>query len=279
MKQYGKDFSVLTRAKGVWKDLLNPKKYPPGFKVFTCSWSDFFHEGADQWRDEAWDTMRRRPDLTWQILTKRVDRIEDHLPHDWPWPNAWLGFTAENQARFDERSIYAERIPAALWFVSSEPLLGRIDMTERLGIRWNREARQFERLKDSCIGWVIAGGETGPKARPTNPFWVQSLKLQAVVAGVPFHFKSWGEWVTEYQAPEDIILPGTSRLPWAEKDKDGEYTRGDQTAVYKVGREKSGRLLDGVLWDQMPATPQGGDAECSPPGSTAPAPAAGPGSS
>jgi protein gp37 len=113
--------------------------------VFTCSWSDWFHEDADPWRDEAWEVIRAAPDLTFQILTKRPERIADHLPADWGdgYPNVWLGVTIENR-RFVDRADVLREVPAAVRFISAEPLLGPLVATA------------------SSPEWVWADGYTAP---------------------------------------------------------------------------------------------------------------------
>ena len=96
------------------------------------------------------------------------------------------------------------------------------------------------------IDWVICGGETGPGARPMHPEWARSLRDQCQAAGVPFFFKGWGEWVTENQSPEDIVLPGHSTIPHGWKGRKYE------DSVYRVGKSRSGRLLDGREWNEFP---------------------------
>jgi hypothetical protein len=100
-------------------------------RVFTCSWSDFFDEHADGWRDAAWDVIRRCPEYDWQILTKRVQRIARCLPADWGdgWRHAWLGVSIESR-RFVHRADALRDTPAAVRFISAEPLLGALDGLE-----------------------------------------------------------------------------------------------------------------------------------------------------
>lgn len=263
MTRYGKDFGTLTKAKGIWTDILNPVKYRPGSKVFTCSWSDFFHPGADQWRDEAWEAIRKRPDLIWQILTKRPERILDHLPADWGngWPNVWLGVTAENQQRADERIHLLLAVPAAVHFVSCEPLLGPINLIEiKLPERYNvgevhpacinalttMDDDHFYN-RHAALDWVITGGESGPNARPSHPDWFRSLRDQCQAAGVPYHFKAWGEWAPCYGEPE--LSP---RFRGVKYDFTDEMT--SIAWLERVGVQHSGRLLDGKVWDEMPDT-------------------------
>jgi protein gp37 len=114
------------------KTLNDPLKWDRGF-VFTCSYSDFFIDEADDWRDEAWDIIRRTPNLIYQILTKRIERVKECLPVDWPLPNVWLGVSAENQAMADKRIPILLQIPAAVRFVSVEPMLEKIDLLKSVG--------------------------------------------------------------------------------------------------------------------------------------------------
>ncbi|NLL18809.1 MAG: DUF5131 family protein, partial [Clostridia bacterium] len=155
----------------------------------------------------------------------------------------WFGVTAENQARADERIPILMQIPAAVRFVSVEPMLGPVDLlsNDYLGGCINCEVcldnpkTCINRAQDRKIDWVICGGETGPGARPMHPDWVRSLRDQCKEAGVPFFFKSWGDWYPDgkglYHAPSAIF--------------------GD-TVVHKLGKKAAGRLLDGQEWNQYP---------------------------
>jgi protein gp37 len=172
-ERYGQDPRVVARSKTTFN---YPLKIREPKKVFTCSWSDFFIEEADAWRDEAWEIVRRTPHLTYQILTKRADRIAEQVP--WgdgePWAHVWLGVSVEN-ARHTPRIGDLVRVPAALRFLSVEPLLGPISNLPLAG-----------------IGWVILGGESGPRHRPMEAEWVREIRDQCVQAGVPLFFKQWG---------------------------------------------------------------------------------------
>ena len=147
-------------------------------KVFTCSWSDWFHSGADEWRPEAWRIIRRSPHLTFQILTKRPDRIREHLPIDWGdgWPNVWLGVSVESQAFMRRAALLAE-IPAAVRFVSAEPLLGPLTFSTNVIRR---------------LHWIIGGGESGPNARPACPDWFNSLAAVCQNNGIAYWHKQNG---------------------------------------------------------------------------------------
>jgi protein gp37 len=178
----------------------------PGDKIFTCSWSDFFIEEADEWRDWAWGIIRSRPDLHWQILTKRVDRIEQCLPDDWGdgWDNVWLGFSAENQVTFNERIAWFVNIPAKIRFVSAEPLLGEIWTFPWLNLTVeNRSGKP-----GSAIDWVIIGGESGNETgkyryRPCEVQWINSLVDQCKAWGVPVFVKQLGTYLAKGHVLKD----------------------------------------------------------------------------
>ncbi len=145
-------------------------------RCFTCSMSDFFHDGADAWRAEAWEIIRTCTNLDWLILTKRPALVRERLPADWGagWPHVWLGVScgcAEALPFLDE----LRNIPAALKFVSAEPLLERMDFRPYLG--W--------------LGWVITGCERAAngKRQVMDIDWVRDIDRQCKEAGVPHFFK------------------------------------------------------------------------------------------
>jgi protein gp37 len=152
--------------------------------VFCASLADVFdHEVPSQWKEDLWKLIEATPHLTWQLLTKRPEWF-------WLWPvddlrqsNVWIGTTVEDQQRADERIPHLLKIPARLHFVSCEPLVGPVDLN--LGS-----------IPRSAIDWIIAGGESGPKARPMDGAWATSLRDQAKTFGVPFMFKQWGGSIT-----------------------------------------------------------------------------------
>lgn len=177
MTRYGLPFGKVARAKGFDK----PLSWKEPALVFVNSWSDFFHEAADEWRDEAWDIIRRTPHLTYQILTKRPKRISQCLPDDWRWdgwPNVWLGVSIEEDG-YIWRVRELLNIPAIIHFVSAEPLLGEVSF-------------RHEENEIDGVEWVIVGGESGPGARPMNLDWARSLRDECVEAGVAYFFKQVG---------------------------------------------------------------------------------------
>lgn len=165
--RYGQDPSRVVRsAPGTF---YLPRKLAPGTLVFVCSWSDFFHRDADEYRDEEWAVMRERPDLIFIIVTKRHGRIARCLPSDWGdgWPNVWLLVSAENQEWADRRVAELLTVPAAVRGVSAEPLLGPI----HLPYQWLAR-----------LDWIIYGGESHGLigARATHLEWFDSLVSSAL---------------------------------------------------------------------------------------------------
>lgn len=146
-------------------------------RVFVNSLSDFGDNHRSilpEWRSEFWQIVRECPDLIFLILTKRPQNIPGYLPSDWMWgyPNVWIGTTAENQTEYDRRKMHLEAIPAALRFLSMEPLLSEVQMGDL-----------------SKIGWVIAGGESGQGYREAPDNAARMIRDQCATAGVPFLWK------------------------------------------------------------------------------------------
>lgn len=291
--------------------------------VFVCAHGDLFHEDVpDGWIAYVWSIMMQCPQHTFQVLTKRADRMRawvakwndltgDDDPMDfknargpgavrrahpsgrgqlfadyldvmlklaggkipdgaaWPtfdwmqgwkyWPsvapNIWLGVSAEDQRRADARIPDLLATPAAVRFVSVEPLLGPMDLTRirtpdgnqisalrhverpvvtsvQLHGRAVDPSRATVEFGRPSLSWVIVGGESGPSARPMHPDWARSIRDQCTAAGVAFFFKQWGEW-----APDAL-------------DCD------DDPHLVKIGKSRSGRMLDGREWSEMPGSRQ-----------------------
>lgn len=285
LPRYGKMPALVTRSKTTFSAPLKwAKRAQPGERVFACSWSDWFIPQADAWRDDAWDIIRRTPNLTYLILTKRPELAPVRLPADWGqgWPHVWIGASMEDQATAKLRMKHLLAIPAQHRFVSCEPLLGPVDLVAATPAEdWAYEAvdaleafeAEPEELIDECeaecdwvncgddlvinpewrdwangrtraaqwrvlldgIHWVIAGGESGPNARPCHPDWVRGLRDQCHPE-IPFFFKQWGEHL-----PREFEL---GLVPMV------DYT--------KVGRRQAGHMLDGKEWRQMPGEFQPG---------------------
>lgn len=175
-----------------------PATWRTGRMIFVNSMSDLFHDAVPfEFVQRVFETMAATPQHTYQILTKRAERLEELAPElDWP-HNVWMGVSVEN-ADYLHRIDHLRRTEAAIKFLSLEPLLGPL-----------------ENMNLNGIDWVIAGGESGPGARPMDPSWVRSIRDQCQTAEVAFHFKQWGG----------------------------------------VNKKKTGRMLDGQTWDEFPNEP------------------------
>jgi protein gp37 len=211
-------------------------------RVFVDSMSDLFHAEVDKlYIEQVFDVMWRARQHTFQVLTKRAERMErvvkdlvglfdddlERFEYNPP-PNVWLGVSVESAA-------YYSRIHHLL---SCEPLLGPLPHLPLEG-----------------IGWVIVGGESGPGARPMHPEWARSIRDQCGAAGVPFFFKQWGEWAETERGvhPGDICLSENGREDRCEADYICFANESDGTLMRRVGKHVAGRLLDGRPWDEMPA--------------------------
>ncbi len=158
--------------------------------------SDFFHPAADQWRAEAWKVIKECNQLDWLVLTKRPELISDRLPADWGkgYSNVWLGVTVENQD-YVQRIDLLRKIPAAVKFVSAEPLLGPLEFGHRL----------------SNIDWVITGCEKAAKAkrRIMQMDWVRSIRDQCDAAGTALFHKQY------YSGTQIVfVIDGEVRQSW-----------------------------------------------------------------
>jgi protein gp37 len=160
----------------VHNDLLTlPLKWKQPRKVFVNSMSDLFHDSVpDDFIKRAFDTMVKCHWHSFQVLTKRAERLEK-LSRELPWPdNVWQGVSIE-LAEYGWRVRHLQKVPAVIRFLSIEPLLGSIPNLPLEG-----------------IDWVIVGGESGPYYRKINPSWVREIREQCIAAKIPFFFKQWG---------------------------------------------------------------------------------------
>lgn len=244
------------------------------YRVFCASLADVFEDHID-WVQPRLDLLRmieQTPHLDWLLLTKRPENVVQLIeqaqeeagafPHARGWlarfSNVWIGTSVENQEAADKRIPHLLQIPAAVRFLSCEPLLGPADLTEYLPeecldcddyMRLHREEGAMIH-DDPQIHWVIAGGESGPHARPMHPEWARSLRDQCQAAGVPFLFKQWGEWLPIGQDINHIIGMGQNQGKY--RSSDAWRHLSDHNDAAKVGKHNAGRLLDGVEWNQFP---------------------------
>lgn len=340
-----------------WLD--QPLRWTKPRMIFVCAHGDLFAEGVDQvWIDHVFAVMALAPQHTFQVLTKRPERMREYmlgmssrrgfiagygalvrggnLPDHYetayealakPLPNVWLGVSVEDQKRADERIPILLDTPAAVRWISAEPLLGPVDISRwvataevackvcnrpfwlhnadpcehKEGDGWtlacphcgncrckpgwteadaraismepptdwiDRVVGRFAKVHPtipiaSMIDWVVAGGESGPGARPMNPDWARSLRDQCAAAGVPFLFKQWGEWAPQVGAvdgwtiPDDPEISRRDHRDW-EDDRWGDPYRPmwcddlDDDTVSRVGKRYAGRLLDGIEHNGFP---------------------------
>jgi protein gp37 len=275
-------FATRTAAGGRWtgkveivEDRLTlPMRWRKPALIFASSTSDIFHEKlSDHDIDRLFAVMALTPRHTYQILTKRPARMREYLTakhgyqcaawkvrvcavidemiewrtptsiaartsisSDKPLPNVWLGVSVEDQQRADERREDLRNTPAAVRFVSYEPALGPVDWTG-----W------------ASVDWIISGGESGPRARPSHPDWHRATRDFCAANDIAYLFKQWGEY-----GPHN----GEGGVAGAWLDPNGHYYGGptswppaaDERRAYMIrwGKKAAGRLLDGVRHDGFP---------------------------
>lgn len=257
-----------------WVD--QPLRWKRPRRIFVCAHGDLFAENVpDEWIDRAFAVMALAPQHTFQVLTKRAARMRKYMSgfecdgarrlnvayaagrlmedgdnaHDevanasWPLPNVWLGVSAEDQKRADERVPELLATQAAIRFVSAEPLIGPISFRWAKWDDWRDENGRPRPLVDHLDGlrkldWVIVGGESGPGARRMPADWARSIRDQCDDAEIPFFFKQWGAYLPAGQLMAD-------GRPWSPVGGNSLH----------AAKSLSGRLLDGVEHNAMPLVP------------------------
>lgn len=283
--------TVNSKAGPVWNGKVRLNRewlaQPLGWKrprmVFVCAHGDLFHEDVPyEWILDVFTIMAIAQQHTFQVLTKRADRMRDFLARpegelleeiyanwysfsrgarevwSWPLPNIWLGVSVEDQKRADERIPMLLDTPAAVRWISAEPLLGPLDLiSAKGGSQWiggqrgcdgrhQHNGRRGEIIHgvmhrtdpqiphhhhdERCrpgLDWVVVGGESGSAARPMQPEWARSLRDQCNAASVPFFFKQWGSFAPLQKA----AIPDT---------------------MFRVTKKIAGRILDGAEHNSMP---------------------------
>lgn len=238
--------------------LLKPLGWKKSKKIFVCSMSDLFHENTpDEWISKVFAVMALCPQHTFQVLTKRPDRMFEYF-QNCPWsriasclefipnvavseiakalilvrnirdkktqflPNAWIGVSVENQKAADDRIPLLKQVPAAVRFLSCEPLLGLVDLRSHLGLCTGCQSCEFQgghRLTESKIFWAILGGESGPGSRPCDVEWMRSIVRQCNQAGVAVFVKQLGSNVVQQHPYIEGVAVSFSRLKF--KDRKG----------------------------------------------------------
>ena len=265
--------------------LDQPLRWAKPRRIFVNSMSDLFHPDVpDEFIDKVFAVMSLTPRHVFQTLTKRPDRMRAYMRRidaspllldiarrvisntlgtlsvrydfAWPLPNVWLGVSVEDQATADQRIPLLLQTPAAVRFISAEPLFGPIRL-DCLGADkpYYIDALRGEMRSTAPISldpspqeelprldWVVVGGESGPKARPMHPDWVRILRDQCAAAVVQFMLKQWGEWAPNCLCSRPDACKTTPR---PEPGKPG--------CMFRCGKKAAGRLLDGVQHDGYPA--------------------------
>lgn len=196
-RRFNQDPTVVIRSSRA--TFTAPLKWKEPAKVFVCSWSDFFIEDADGWRDEAWEIMRQTQHLTYLLLTKRPENMASRLPADWPLKNVWLGVTTENEDMLHKRVPILLKTKAVKRFISIEPMLGPIDLGMDLCRSWNTTGLTM----GAYLDWVIVGGESGPNSRPMDTEWALYVKRQCEETKTAFFFKQMSG---RAETPESLNL-------------------------------------------------------------------------
>ena len=315
--------TIQSKAGPVWTGdvrlneewLTQPLRWSRPRMIFVCAHGDLFHESVpDEWIDRVFAVMALAPQHTFQVLTKRAQRMRVYFaartegdpwaeaadaignllgtthhpaalePKDMPLQNVWLGVSVEDQRRADERIPELLETPAALRWLSAEPLLGPIDLEKIDVAAWMRTYRSgsdigqhpydpdmrwpllapFEHMQSGWsspgLDWVVVGGESGPGARPMHPDWPRAIRDQCERAGVPFFFKQWGEWAVDRLRPgSDLggdMRADRVRHVCRDRENDGYFREGDRH-MRRVGKARAGRKLDGEIHDAQPAVWRG----------------------
>lgn len=296
------------------KTLLQPLGWRKPKRVFVCSMTDLFGEWVtDEIIDRVFAVMALCPQHTFQVLTKRADRMADYCNaigktrrimsiarelaagrgtammnraavQVFPLPNVWLGVSVENQKYADERIPHLLNTPAAVRFLSIEPLLGpvnfmRVLVEHKLSLGAGKSLRPENMPVAPKLHWSIVGGESGREARPMNPHWVYDIRDQCRASGTAFFLKQFGEWApwgcsgiasgwTRTRVVGDKIYgklhnsdfqDGYKEIPVLEgKDFETRFLEPGMVGVVRVGKKLAGRLLDGKEYNEFPEVSHAG---------------------
>ncbi|PCJ57330.1 MAG: hypothetical protein COA65_09735 [Rhodospirillaceae bacterium] len=231
--------------------LSQPLKWTKPRMIFVDSMGDLFHEKVPfHFIDDVFYVMSKASRHTFQILTKRPERALEwsmgaqrrqskfHRSYrNWPLSNVWMGTSCEDQKSYDQQAEVLIQVPAAVRFLSLEPLVGPIKLKRRFV--FNKYGYYFlGSLPEDGIHQVIVGGESGHKAVPMHPDWARSIRDECREFNIPFFFKQWGQW-----APNDHEALEAGR----------RHQRLDEyNFACMIGKKKAGRMLDGIEHNGYP---------------------------
>lgn len=258
---------------------------------FVCSMGDLFHKDIRfEFIASVFRQMQYADWHVFQVLTKRPRRMREFMETvhihrcplsnrpeklNLPLPNVWLGVSAENQETANERIPILLDTPAAVRFVSIEPMLGPVrflDVDSETAVSMIDSNPRITLYPGDLIDWVIVGGESGSGARPMHPDWARSVRDECVVSNVPFFFKQWGAWTPDGQHFHRRQQGGIAHDHGSRYSCQCEYVDGqgqfrdtndlgpihgfsipdDWAKMYRIGKKKAGRELDGRIWGQVP---------------------------
>jgi protein gp37 len=233
LAEWGRDVPRRRTSASYWRGPLkweaDATRTGERLKVFCASLADVFEgrEDLDPWRRDLWELIEQTPHLDWMLLTKRPENIVRMLPARWivgekpERPNVWLGTTAENQRRADERIPHLFAAPAVVYWVSAEPLLGPIDFSRHFS--YEVETGQTTGAGVHGIDWIIVGGESGTGARRMDPAWARDILRQCREHGAAYHFKQKGEVLSRELGCKDKA--GKDSAEWPENLRVQEFPR------------------------------------------------------
>lgn len=280
--------------------LTQPLKWKKPRMIFVCAHGDLFHEDVpDEWIDQVFAFMALAPQHTFQVLTKRADRMREYINNPkvsgrvwdiadqvacdfnlaehhpswkylttgkakatWPLPNVWLGVSVEDSDNAD-RILDLARTSASVRWLSMEPLIGPVDLDDFWWLRDVHDTSGDIVDYDSAIDWVVVGGESGKTARPMHPDWVRDIRDLCEAADDPFFFKQWGQFAPHPSGEKVTIRQFQTSIRYVDRDtgqcKPHPNRHTDET-MRRKGKKKAGRHLDGRTHDAMPVQ-SGSDAE------------------
>jgi protein gp37 len=276
--------------------LEQPLRWTRPRMVFVVAHGDLFHPGVpDEWIDKVFAVMARARWHTYQVLTKRAKRMREYLSNPdtywrilkagmeiplcamesmpWPLPQVWAGVSVEDQPRANKRIPELLKTPAAVRWLSMEPLIRRVDVRAiRIGERLTLDALTGTHAGESVpvprgrdpretfgtipalpeilppVDWIVAGGESGGTARPMHPDWLRLIRDQCISAHVPLLFKQWGTFIPADQEE-------SRNFCYDDEACEHVWDRNSPTGYsIRVGKKAAGRVLDGRTWDEFPRT-------------------------
>jgi protein gp37 len=225
-------FQILTKRPARMRSLLSSGRFAD---LVVAAFSTVIDQTAARMPPHDFDAA-------YAHITDRV-HMDEPLP---PLPNVHLGVSVEDQKRADLRIPQLLATPAAVRWLSCEPLLGPVFLPQWGDHTWLPDSRHNPDWNLPLVDWVVVGGESGPGARPMHPEWARSLRDQCAAAGVPFLFKQWGEWLPTHEGRHRLTYDGTLSEPH------GGCVMSGEELIARVGKKAAGRVLDGVTHDGYP---------------------------